>query len=182
VRDYQRIYGIECDGKHRRPYVQCFLEGWAHDPQHPGRALTVAISFKKPEIGRGLANRFRWDLADVSCGTGWCAFRLWIDGMINALRRGPLILIDVAQNIEISRLAQIPLAEDSEGDLLTVADVIETDPTVTVPTRWSDRSSNVPDNALGIPGRALALRLPRNRPERRSPTTNSCCRSCAALT
>jgi hypothetical protein len=80
-----------------------FLEGWGHDPERLGQALEIAVLFRKREVGRGLANRFRWDLADLACGIGWCAFRLRVDGMISALRRGPLVLIDVERNAEIVR-------------------------------------------------------------------------------
>jgi hypothetical protein len=107
-----------------------FLEGWGHDPERLGQALEIAVLFRKREVGRGLANRFRWDLADLACGIGWCAFRLRVDGMISALRRGPLVLIDVERNAEIVRTVGIPVVEDSQADLLTLIDVAQTDPTV----------------------------------------------------
>jgi hypothetical protein len=77
-----------------------------------------------------LANRFRWDLADVGCGIGWCAFRLRVDGAVSALRRGPVVVMDVAGKVEICRTSQLSVIEDSEIYPSTVAEVTRTDPTV----------------------------------------------------
>ena len=91
-----------------------YLEGWAHDPERPGHALEIAVLVQDREVGRGLANRFRWDLADVGCGIGWCAFRLRVDGAVSALRRGPVVVMDVIRKAEIYRTGQLPVIEDSE--------------------------------------------------------------------
>lgn len=107
-----------------------FLEGWAHAPEQPGQPLEVVVQFSGEEVGRGIANGFRWDLADIACGIGWCAFRLRIDGLITTISRGPLILIDGVQGTEICTAAKIPVLEDGEPHLSTIGAVIEADPTV----------------------------------------------------
>ncbi len=107
-----------------------YLEGWAYDPERPGQVLQVAVVVQNREVGRGLANCFRWDLADSGYGNGWCAFRLRLDGVVSALRRGPLVLIDVVEKTEICRTGALPVIECSEAYPSTVAEVIESDPTV----------------------------------------------------
>ena len=107
-----------------------YLEGWAHDAARPGYALEVAALVQGREVGRGLANRFRWDLADAGCGIGWCAFRLRVDGAVSALRRGPLILMDVVRNSELCRTNSIQVIEDSEAYPSEITDVTGTDPTI----------------------------------------------------
>jgi hypothetical protein len=107
-----------------------YLEGWAHDPARPGQPLQVAVLAQDREVARGLANRFRWDLAYAGCGIGWCAFHLRLDGAVSTLRRGPLILTDVAGQAELCRTSQLPVLEHCDACPATLADVIETDPTI----------------------------------------------------
>lgn len=107
-----------------------YLEGWAHDADRPGEALQVGVLMNGREIGRGLANRYRWDLADIGYGVGWCAFRLRVDGEVSALRCGPLLLIDIADGVEIFRSGEVAVIEDGETGLASMDEVTRADPTV----------------------------------------------------
>ena len=107
-----------------------YLEGWAHDPARPGRALELAVLVHDREVGRGLANRFRWDLADAGCGIGWCAFRIRITCALSTVRRGPLCLADADGKAELCRIAHVPVIEDGDANPATVDAVIRSDPTV----------------------------------------------------
>jgi hypothetical protein len=106
-----------------------FLEGWAHDPERPGYSPEIAVILDKQEVARGMANHYRWDLADIALGIGWCAFRLRINGLISVLRRGPLTLKDVASSTDICTAHVIPVIEEPNKGPDTVAALIKDDPT-----------------------------------------------------
>jgi hypothetical protein len=107
-----------------------YIEGWAHYPDSPGVAVELSIMAKGRVIGGGFANRYRWDLADIGCGLGWCAFRLRVEGAVSVLRRGPLVLLDVAQNASIEWAGPIAVIEDAELRPQTLDEVSQADPTV----------------------------------------------------
>jgi hypothetical protein len=107
-----------------------YVEGWAFNPAAPGRPLSVAVLAGQKEVAQGIANRYRWDLADAGCGNGWCAFRLRLSGSVSRLRRQDLSLWDLPRETEIHPAAEVPLAEDHEPGLSTLDDIIAADPTV----------------------------------------------------
>jgi hypothetical protein len=52
-----------------------FAEGWAFDSDSPQVVVTVALrAADGTELGRGLANLHRADMADLGFRFGWCAF------------------------------------------------------------------------------------------------------------
>lgn len=53
-----------------------YVEGWAFDDNRPMQALPVSVHAQGKPIASGLAHRFRNDLMEAACGTGWCGFRL----------------------------------------------------------------------------------------------------------
>jgi hypothetical protein len=107
-----------------------YVEGWAFDPVAPLRPLGVAVLADQKEVAQGIANRYRWDLADAGCGNGWCAFRLRLSGSVSRLRWQSLSLWDLARQTEIQPAAEAPLAEDHEPGPSALADIIAADPTV----------------------------------------------------
>jgi hypothetical protein len=107
-----------------------YIEGWAFDLHAPLRPLTVSVQANGREVAQGLANRFRWDLAEAGCGSGWCAFRLRLSGAISRVRRADLSLWDFTQQTEIGQRPGIPLADDHEPGLSVLDDIVAEDPTV----------------------------------------------------
>ncbi len=108
-----------------------YVEGWAFNPVAPLRPLSVAVLAGQKEVAQGIANRYRWDLADAGCGNGWCAFRLRLSSSVSRLRWQSLSLWDLARQTEIQPAdTTVPLAEDHEPGLSALDDIIAADPTV----------------------------------------------------
>ena len=107
-----------------------YVEGWAFDSTAPLRPLHVSVLAGAREVARGVANRYRWDLAEAGCGSGWCGFRLRLSGPVSRLRRQGLSLRDLTHGGEIHHAADLPLEEDHEPGLAALGDVIAADPTL----------------------------------------------------
>ncbi len=107
-----------------------YVEGWAFDSAAPLRSLTVSVRAGDAEMAHGIANRYRWDLADAGCGTGWCAFRLKLAAAVANLVDQPLLLCEAATGCEILRSPRLPLADDSEPELSSLEEVVLSDPTL----------------------------------------------------
>ncbi len=106
-----------------------YIEGWAFDSSAPFRPLTVGVRADGKTVAQGVANRYRWDLADAGCGTGWCAFRLKLCGRPSRMRRANLSLWDMPQQIEIHQVGTLPLAPDVEPVLSILDEIVAADPT-----------------------------------------------------
>jgi len=107
-----------------------FVDGWAFDTDAPTRALAVGVRVKGEEVARGVANRFRADLVTSGCGTGWCAFRLRIEGPVGRLRRSPSTLVALASGEAIFEAKRLALEEDSDAPPALIEDIVRRDPTV----------------------------------------------------
>jgi hypothetical protein len=107
-----------------------YVEGWAYDANDPLRALVVAVLTRGEELSRGIANRYRWDLASAGCGTGWCAFRLRIPVAASKVCGQSLILSDVPSKMEICRTRSILMLEDNHVEPSGVEEVTLSDPTL----------------------------------------------------
>lgn len=107
-----------------------YVEGWAYDTDTPLQPLTVSIVADGVERAQGLANRYRADLADAGCGTGWCAFRLRLSGSVTRLRRIGVSLREATSQVEIDSVPGLTLAEDHEPGLTALDQVFRADPTL----------------------------------------------------
>ncbi|MGG5821764.1 hypothetical protein [Falsiroseomonas sp. HW251] len=109
-----------------------FAEGWAFDPADLGRVLEIVLrdSYGE-EVGRGLANLYRADLARIGYRLGWCAFRLHLSRPAEALRGRTLFLHEATTGAELHASSD-PAWRDRppfEG-CASVEAVIAQDPTV----------------------------------------------------
>ena len=107
-----------------------YVEGWAYDVETPTRPLLVAVQTGGQEIARGLAHRYRWDLIEAGCGTGWCAFRLALDPAVKWGRKKDMTLWDAAGKRLILQTVRPRTIDDSDPVLSALAAVAAADPTV----------------------------------------------------
>lgn len=108
-----------------------YFEGWALDEARPLLALPVSVVKDGEVIASGLAHRFRKDLMESYCGTGWCAFRLRLQvPMDDGLFRTPLSLINQETGHLIHLNGSIASVPDAEAQPDTVDQVCAYDPTV----------------------------------------------------
>jgi hypothetical protein len=106
-----------------------YLEGWAFDPANPLKALRVAVLADGFEIARGVAHRFRKDLMESGCGTGWCAFRLMVEGSVEHLPRITLKLVERDSGGELHVNRSISCVVDAERAVDTLEVLCACDPT-----------------------------------------------------
>jgi len=106
-----------------------FFEGWAFDPDHPCNPIDIAIVREGVELAAGLAHRYREDLADAACGTGWCAFRLRFEGSPKQISKGPIALIERVSGTELLRSGDVRVIDDSEIAIGSFDELLESDPT-----------------------------------------------------
>lgn len=107
-----------------------YFEGWALDESRPLWALPVAVLKDGQEIASGLAHRFRKDLMETYCGTGWCAFRIRAQGPADDLPLSTLTLIDRESGRELQANKAIACVPDKEWAADTVERICAYDPTV----------------------------------------------------
>jgi hypothetical protein len=107
-----------------------YINGWAYDTAAPIDPPALAVLVGGEEIARGIANRYRADLADSGHGTGWCAFRFRISCPVGRLRRSPATLVTVRGGTHICHADQLALIEDHEPPLDRMDDIVRNDPTV----------------------------------------------------
>ena len=107
-----------------------YLEGWAFDAARPLHALPVAVVCEGQEIAWGLAHRFRKDLMTSGCGTGWCAFRMKVEGPKDALPRSQLRLHLRGTNTVLHVNPAISCVEDRDAAPATVDALCAEDPTI----------------------------------------------------
>jgi hypothetical protein len=107
-----------------------YLEGWALDDARPLKALTVAVLCQGQEIAWGLAHRFRKDLMESGVGTGWCAFRLKVEGSTDALPRSELKLMIRGTDTLLHANPSISCIEDRDPAPVSVDALCLEDPTV----------------------------------------------------
>ena len=105
-------------------------EGWAFDDADPSVSVTIRILSGEQELGRGFANLYRGDLADVGFRNGWCAFRLRLSKPAEALC-GARLSLQVADGKEIHATESWRIRETpAEPKADTVEAIIAQDPTV----------------------------------------------------
>ena len=107
-----------------------YVVGWAYDRARPTLALQVSVRIDGEEVAQGLANRYRSDLAEAGCGTGWCAFRLRVLGPVSRLRRRPVSLIELPGEAEIRRAEGVALLDENEEPVTQLEQVTASDPTL----------------------------------------------------
>lgn len=107
-----------------------YFEGWAYDPKTPLLALPVAVLLDGVEIAAGLAHRFRKDLMESNCGTGWCAFRLRVECDVGPLPHSTLILTEKVSHTELHVNQSIACIADIDMPVSTVDQVCSYDPTI----------------------------------------------------
>jgi hypothetical protein len=107
-----------------------YLEGWAVDDAEPLKALTVAVLCQGQEIAWGLAHRFRKDLMESGVGTGWCAFRLKVEGSTDALPRSELKLMVRGSGTVLHVNPSISCIEDRDPGPVSVEALVLEDPTL----------------------------------------------------
>lgn len=107
-----------------------YFEGWALDDGRPLRALPVAVRRDGEVIARGVAHRFRRDLMESGCGTGWCAFRLRALVPAGDLPHTVLTLVAADSGAELHVNPTISCIQDEEKAVDSVESVCALDPTV----------------------------------------------------
>ncbi len=118
-----------------------YFEGWAFDPARPLYALRVGIKADGQWIAEGRAHRFRRDLMEAECGTGWCAFRLRQSDSARVVDKAVLTLVDVEtgavlhENPYVAAISDPPIWDDS------VAALCARDPTL-IQEVWQLRGCN----------------------------------------
>ncbi len=107
-----------------------YIEGWAYDSDAPLRPLTVSVLAEGVELAHGIANRYRPDLAEAKCGTGWCAFRLKLYGAVSHFSGHEILLCEPTRRIQIHKVTTISLIDDHEPDMSILEQVVASDPTL----------------------------------------------------
>ena len=107
-----------------------YFEGWAVDVEAPLTALHVSVVLDGTEIASGLAHRFRRDLMESDCGTGWCAFRLKVSAVSVDLHSATLVLIEQATGAHLHVNSSISSAIDQEPIPDDIEKVCSDDPTI----------------------------------------------------
>ncbi len=106
-----------------------FVEGWAFDAEDPGRPLSVCVLAEGTEVAAGLANLYRWDLADAGYGTGWCAFRLRLAVEARSLADTALTLLHPPSATAIAPAAPAAIRPEDDPAITHLEAVIRDDPT-----------------------------------------------------
>jgi hypothetical protein len=107
-----------------------YVEGWATDTDPQAGPVAVAVCMDEEQVARGLAHRYRADLAEAGCGTGWCAFRLRVSGPVGRLRRRDCTLLALPGREVLFQTDNLRIVEDVELPLSRVDDVARADPTL----------------------------------------------------
>jgi hypothetical protein len=107
-----------------------YIDGWAYESERPLDPLVIGILDEHDqEVAWGLAHIYREDLSAAGCGAGWCAFRVRSTASVSRLRKQALTLVDRSSTQAIVRRYPVPYAEDWDGALRTIAEVVASDPT-----------------------------------------------------
>lgn len=109
-----------------------FAEGWAFDKAAPDAVVTVRLCGPADqELGLGLANLHRPDLAEAGLRHGWCAFRLRLalPGPVETLKGTRLALRETTGDTEFWAGTEWRIRESTEAPLDTLARVVARDPT-----------------------------------------------------
>lgn len=109
-----------------------FAEGWAYDKAAPDTIVTLCLCGPDDqELGLGLANLHRRDLAEGGLRHGWCAFRLRLalPCPVETLKGTRLVLREAAGGTEIWAGSEWRIRESAEPPLDTLARIVARDPT-----------------------------------------------------
>jgi len=103
------------------------IEGWALDREQPGALVEITTLFEGTLIARGVACRYRRDLADAGLGWGWNAFRLSLQSWPALSPAKPILDLMTGSQ----RLWRGPVAwrDDVKHQYTTVQQLIAQDPT-----------------------------------------------------
>ncbi len=107
-----------------------YIEGWAFDSENVLRAVPVAVCVDGQKIASGLANRYRWDLIDANCGTGWSAFRLKLACPPGSLAEQTVDLIETGSDAKLCSVTSLAIVDDQENPPTLLKHVIGSDPTM----------------------------------------------------
>lgn len=107
-----------------------YVEGWAYDGAAVERPLHLQVLHDGQPVASGLAHRYRTDLVDAGCGTGWCAFRLRVDGSIGRFRTGVTHLRDLQSGTAFCETWNLKVIADGGDQIGTVGALLDEDPTV----------------------------------------------------
>jgi hypothetical protein len=108
-----------------------FAEGWAFDSDSPQVVVTVALrAADGTELGRGLANLHRADMADLGFRFGWCAFRVRLSQTGTQLFGTRLTLVELNGGTEVHSTEEWRLREAREAPLSSIEAIVGEDPTV----------------------------------------------------
>ncbi len=107
-----------------------YIEGWAYDAADPTKAIDVCVMAGEHEIAWGLAHRFRADLMDAGCGTGWCAFRVRIGEQYKDQLSGPMRLLHRSSGQVLHAVDSMSSIADPEEPIASVEARTACDPTL----------------------------------------------------
>lgn len=107
-----------------------FAEGWAFDDAAEGTLLVSLRDAAGEELGRGAANLFRADLAEVGYRRGWCSFRLRLSRGPEQLRGTCLSLHEARSGARINASDTWRVRESADAPCTTVQTLVAQDPTV----------------------------------------------------
>jgi hypothetical protein len=129
-----------------------YIEGWAFDSDNVLRAVPVTARVGGEEIASGLANRYRWDLIDANCGTGWSAFRLKLSRCPANLAEQTVDLIETVSGCKLCSVTDLAIVVDQESPPTLLRDVIGSDPTMVYSIEALRGCVSVLESFLGIAG------------------------------
>jgi len=109
-----------------------YVEGWAFSSGTPLDPMTIAIlDDKGRELAWGLAHHYREDLCAAGLAAGWCGFRVKTAVPLSRLTKRALTLVDRNSGVKILRRYPVPQARDRDVVLSSIADIVDSDPTMT---------------------------------------------------
>ena len=109
-----------------------YVEGWAFDAAAIDRPLHLQVLHDGVPVASGLAHRYRTDLVDAGCGTGWCAFRFRVAGSVTRLKAGTFHLHDLRSGAVFCETRNLKVLEDGGDQIGSVDALLDEDPTVAV--------------------------------------------------
>ena len=107
-----------------------YFEGWAIDTDRPTDVIAVSVVHEGQELAWGLAHRFRRDLMEAQCGTGWCAFRARAEPPLETLPEGFFRLFARHDRSLLHTAESLRVMPDTEEPIDTVDAVSAVDPTI----------------------------------------------------
>lgn len=107
-----------------------FIEGWALDDERPLDPLLLIVAVADRTVAHGIANRYRWDLAEAELGTGWCAFRLALSVDSDQFDGKAISLREAGTGTVIWSGNAVSRVHDEEANPVNAEQLTRQDPTV----------------------------------------------------